>query len=191
MSSFLKLDVRPAPVPVMPEGQYKLVCTNANYTLKDKEKGITAANVKGLLCSFQFKANGKTGELVHNFNLFHPDDQVRRIGIEDFGNMCQAMGFTIDESGYALNAAGEVVEPKDMKGRTPNAHVIVKQHWQNPEQWQNVVKSWVMPKDPKKNNQGVDDLKKASSGNSIKDDDYEENPDDAPFYDVPYYDAPY
>jgi len=69
--------------------------------------------------------------------------------------MCKAMGFTIDaDSGYALNDSGEVVEPKDIKGKTANAHIIVKPHWQNPENWQNVVKSWVMPKDPKKNNQG-------------------------------------
>jgi hypothetical protein len=152
--SFLKLDTRPTSAPVMPEGQYKLICTNAAYTLRNKEADITATNVKGLLCSFQFKANGKTGELVHNFSLFHADDAVRRMGTEDFGNMCKAMGFTIDSaSGYALNSAGEIVEPKDIKGKTPNAHIIVKPHWQNPENWQNVVKSWVMPKD-QKNNQG-------------------------------------
>jgi hypothetical protein len=174
--SFLKLDTRPQALPVMPEGQYKLVCTNASYTLKNKDSGINAANVKGLLCSFQFKANGKTGELVHNFNLFHADDQVRRIGVEDFGSMCKAIGFTIDAaSGYALNDAGEVVEPKDIKGRTANAHIIVKPHWQNPENWQNVVKSWVMPKDPKKNNQGGDTVAHApseivSSGDAYNDD---------------------
>lgn len=179
--SFLKLDTRPTAAPVMPEGQYKLVCTNANYTLKNKDAGITAANVKGLLCSFQFKANGKTGELVHNFNLFHPDDQVRRIGIEDFGNMCKAMGFVIDESGYALNAAGEIVEPKDIKGKTPNAHVIVKQHWQNPEQWQNVVKSWVMPKDPKKNNQGSDAVAQSEPLAAVSPDTEYEFDDSIPF----------
>jgi len=147
MSSFLKLDTRPTALPVMPEGQYKLVCTNAAYTLRNKDHEISQANVKGLLCSFQFKVGGKTGELVHNFNLFHADDAVRRMGVEDFGVMCKAMGFTIDSaSGYALNAAGEIVEPKDLKGKTPQAHIIVRDHWQNADQKQNVVKSWIMPK---------------------------------------------
>lgn len=173
--SFLKLDTRPTALPVMPEGQYKMVCTNASYTLKNKEDGINAANVKGLLCSFQFKANGKTGELVHNFNLFHADDSVRRMGVEDFGLMCKAMGFTIDENGYPINDSGEIAEPKDIKGKTPNAHIIVKPHWQNPENWQNVVKSWVMPKDTKKNSQGGEAAPAQSQSADVPDVPYDED----------------
>ena len=146
--SFLKLDTRPTAVPALPEGSYKLTCTNAMYTLRNKEAEVSASNVKGLLCSFQFKVNGETGEVMHNFNLFHADDNTRRMGVEDFGVMCKAFGFKIDEaSGYPINDAGEIVEPKDMKHRQLNAHIIIKPHWQNPETMQNVVKVWLMPKD--------------------------------------------
>jgi hypothetical protein len=84
---------------------------------------------------------------MHNFNLFHADDNTRRMGVEDFGVMCKAFGFKIVESGYPINDAGEIVEPKDMKHRQLNAHIIIKPHWQNPETMQNVVKVWLMPKD--------------------------------------------
>jgi hypothetical protein len=145
--SFLKLDTRPQSAPVLPEGAYKLTCTNAMYTLRNKELDVSQDNVKGLLCSFQFKANGATGEVMHNFNLFHENDSTRRIAVEDFGVMCKAFGFAIDESGYPVNEEGEIVEPKDMKHRQLNAHIIVKPHWQNPDNMQNVVKVWLMPKD--------------------------------------------
>jgi hypothetical protein len=143
---FLKLDVRPKAHEVCPEGRYTLTCNRAKYELIDKEMPVAADNLKGFSFIFAFKSGKIDGEIFQYLNLFHSSNAARSIALQEFGEICQSMGFSFNANGEAVTANGSEVEPSDFAGKTCEAHIIVKPHYQNADQKQNVVKSWIMPK---------------------------------------------
>ena len=141
--SFLKLDVRPKAAEVCPEGRYVLTCNRAKYELIDKEMNVSADNLKGFSFSFSFRSGKIDGEIFQYLNLFHTNNTARSIALQEFGEICQAMSFSFNDNGEAINLIGDVVEPTDFVGRTCEAHIIVQPHYRNAGQLTNAVKSWI------------------------------------------------
>ena len=155
MGLLQSIDVRPKAAPVLPEGQYTLICTNAMWTRTLKKDAPQSeydrlkiksfeddSNVKGLLLSFQFKAMGQTGECTENFNLFNDNQQARQIAVENLGAMAQAMGFNILPDGSIDGVDDDL---KCFKGKKVAANVVIRPNWKNESINENQVKSWIIP----------------------------------------------
>lgn len=143
---FLALDVRPKTPEVCPEGKYTLTCNRAKYELIDKEMPVAADNLKGFSFIFSFKSEKIDGEIFQYLNLFHSSNTARSIALQEFGEICQSMGFSFNSNGEAVTGKGKELEPADFVGKTCLAHIIVKPHYQNADQKTNAVKAWIMPK---------------------------------------------
>jgi hypothetical protein len=143
---FLNVDTRRAavrdPAPVVPEGDYVVTCTSAKYVLKDAQLPLERDNLKGFSMTLAIPHKKGDGEVFKWLNLFHPGFAGEIAG-QEFGVICRGLGFSTNESGYAVNADGSEVEPSDFKGKSGKAQIIVEPFYKDKTRLVNGIKAWM------------------------------------------------